>query len=46
VLALPVDLLRHEAIINLRRVPEETIVDVVDRVFLPRATQSRRHALG
>ena len=32
---LPADLLRHELIMNLSRVPEETIVDIVDTVFLP-----------
>jgi len=37
VVALPVDLLRHEFIMNLSRVPEETIVDIVDTVFLPLA---------
>ena len=42
VLALPVDLLRHEAIMNLSRVPEETIVDIVDTVFLPLAIGPRR----
>jgi hypothetical protein len=34
--SLPSDLLRHEVIMNLSRVPEETIVDIV---FLPLATQ-------
>ena len=46
VVALPVDLLRHEFIMNLSRVPEETIVDIVDTVFLPLATQPRGRALG
>ena len=32
------DLLRHEFIMNLCRVPDETIVDIVDTVFLPLAT--------
>lgn len=35
VVALPLDLLRHELVMNLRRVPEETIVEIVDTVFLP-----------
>jgi AcrR family transcriptional regulator len=41
VVSLPSDLLRHEVIMNLSRVPEETIVDIVDIVFLPLATQRR-----
>jgi len=40
VAALPFDLFRHEMIMNLGRVPEETIVDIVDTVFLPLATAS------
>lgn len=37
VLALPFDLFRHELIMNLGRVPDEIIVDIVDTVFLPLA---------
>lgn len=39
---LPSSLLRHELIMNLSRVPDETIVDIVDTVFLPLATDPRR----
>jgi len=46
VLALPGDLVRHELMMNLSRVPDETIVDIVDTVFLPLATQPRGRALG
>lgn len=46
VLALPYDLLRHELIMNLGRATEETIVDIVDTVFLPLATQPRRDGGG
>jgi AcrR family transcriptional regulator len=46
VVTLPVDLLRHEAIMNLSRVPEETIVDIVDTVFLPLASAPRRKPHG
>jgi AcrR family transcriptional regulator len=46
VVSLPGDLLRHEFIMNLSRVPEETIVDIVDTVFLPLATRPRGEALG
>jgi AcrR family transcriptional regulator len=43
VVALPFDLFRHELLMNLSRVPEETIVDIVDTVFLPLATGPRGH---
>ncbi len=46
VVSLPGDLLRHEFIMNLSRVPEETIVDIVDTVFLPLAMGSRGKARG
>ncbi|CAN5210365.1 TetR/AcrR family transcriptional regulator [soil metagenome] len=35
VLTLPSDLLRHEALMLLGPVPDETIVSIVDEVFLP-----------
>lgn len=35
IVALPFDLFRHELLMNLHRVPEETIIDIVDTVFLP-----------
>jgi AcrR family transcriptional regulator len=41
VMALPYDLVRGELIMNLARVPDKTIVDIVDTVFLPLATQPR-----
>ena len=46
IVRLPSDLLRHELIMNLSRVPDETIVDIVDTVFLPLATDPRRKARG
>ena len=46
VMALPFDLFRYELIMNFSRVPEKTIVDIVDTVFLPLATDPRRKALG
>jgi len=46
VVAVPIDLLRHDFLMNLRRVPDATIVDIVDTVFLPLATAPRRAALG
>ena len=39
VVSLPGDLLRHEVLMNLSRVPDETIVDIIDTVFLPLATR-------
>ena len=39
VVSLPGDLLRHEFIMNLSRVGDDTIVDIVDTVFLPLATR-------
>jgi AcrR family transcriptional regulator len=35
IVALPIDLFRHELVMTLRPVPEDTIVDIVDTVFLP-----------
>jgi len=46
VVSLPGDLLRHEFIMNLSRVPDETIVDIVDAVFLPLATGLGRSVPG
>ena len=46
VVSLPGDLLRHEVIMSLGRVPDETIVDIVDTVFLPLAMDARSTARG
>jgi AcrR family transcriptional regulator len=46
VLALPGDLMRNEAIMNLGKVPDSTIVDIVDTVFLPLATLVRKRVPG
>jgi AcrR family transcriptional regulator len=32
---LPVDLVRHDLIMNLTPVPDETLIEIVDRIFLP-----------
>jgi hypothetical protein len=32
---LPLDLLRHELLMTLRAVPDETIAEIVDDIFLP-----------
>lgn len=37
VVTLPVDLLRHEALMRLSSVPDETLLDIVDTVFMPLA---------
>jgi AcrR family transcriptional regulator len=33
--SLPVDLARHELLINQAPVPDDTLVEIVDRIFLP-----------
>ncbi|WP_108127714.1 TetR/AcrR family transcriptional regulator [Saccharospirillum mangrovi] len=35
VLTLPVDLVRHELLMTMRRVPDQTIIDIVDDIWLP-----------
>jgi hypothetical protein len=35
IVSLPADLVRHYLIMNLAPVPDETLVEVVDRIFLP-----------
>lgn len=37
--SLPFDLFRHELMMTLARVPEETLLDIVDTVFLPLVTR-------
>ena len=39
VVNLPFDLFRHEVLMTLRRVPTETIVEIVDEVWLPLLTR-------
>ena len=39
VVGLPLDLLRHEALMTLKAVPTETIVEIVDSIFLPLVDQ-------
>jgi len=33
--SLPVDLVRHDLIFKRESVPDETLVEIVDRIFLP-----------
>ncbi len=35
IISLPVDLLRHDVIMTRAPVPDETLVEIVDRIFLP-----------
>jgi AcrR family transcriptional regulator len=35
IVSLPVDLARHYLIMNLAPVPDETLIEIVDRIFLP-----------
>jgi AcrR family transcriptional regulator len=39
--SLPVDLVRHDLIMNLAPVPDETLIEIVDRVFLPLVRRRR-----
>lgn len=42
VLNLPFDLLRAEIMMNFKAAPDDTIVDIVDTLFIPLATDPRR----
>jgi AcrR family transcriptional regulator len=42
IVALPVDLLRHELFMTMTAATPETIIELVDDVFLPLAQRSRR----
>lgn len=39
IIGLPLDLLRHEALMTLKPVPVETIIEIVDTIFLPLLNQ-------
>jgi AcrR family transcriptional regulator len=41
--SLPVDLVRHYLIMNLAPVPDETLIEIVDRIFLPLVERPREH---
>jgi hypothetical protein len=41
---LPTDLMRHELLMTLQPVPEHTLVDIVDNIFLPLVTRRRSPA--
>lgn len=38
--SLPVDLVRHDLIMNQRPVPDATLVEIVDKIFLPLVTSN------
>ncbi|MEN4478853.1 TetR/AcrR family transcriptional regulator [Mycolicibacterium cosmeticum] len=42
IMTLPVDLVRHEMFMTMAAVPEQTITEIVDDVFLPLATNFGR----
>jgi AcrR family transcriptional regulator len=44
--SLPVDLVRHYLIMNLAPVPDETLIEIVDRLFLPLVTTSTEPGSG
>jgi len=39
IIALPFDLFRQEALMTLKTVPAETIIEIVDSIFLPLINQ-------
>jgi AcrR family transcriptional regulator len=41
IVSLPLDLLRHEALMTLKAVPVETITEIVEDIFLPLINQTR-----
>lgn len=42
VLEMPFDLLRHDMLMTLKRVPDERITAIVDDLFLPLVTRTSR----
>ena len=44
--SLPVDLVRHDLLINQTPVPEDTLIEIVDRIFLPLVQARRPHPPG
>lgn len=39
IIALPLDLFRHEALMTLKAIPAETMIEIVDTIFLPLINQ-------
>jgi len=46
IVTLPIDLLRHQALMTLRGVPRSTILEIVDDIFLPLVMPGRDAAAG
>ena len=44
--SLPVDLVRHDLILNPAPVPDKTLVEIVDRIFLPLVQVARTQQAG
>jgi AcrR family transcriptional regulator len=44
--SLPVDLVRHYLIMNMAPVPDDTVVEIVDRIFLPLVQASQPSQAG
>jgi len=39
--SLPLDLIRHDLIMNRAPIPDDTLIEIVDRIFLPLVLASR-----
>ena len=46
IVSLPVDLVRHDLIMNHAPVPDETLIEIVDRIFLPLVERRPRKLPG
>jgi len=46
IMSLPVDLVRHDLIMNQAPVPDETLIEIVDHIFLPLVERRPRTAPG
>ena len=44
--SLPTDLVRHDLIMNRARIPDKTLVEIVDRIFLPLVLADRPKQTG
>ncbi|MBU8815339.1 TetR/AcrR family transcriptional regulator [Mycolicibacterium goodii] len=46
IVSLPTDLVRHELLMTMTAVPAETILEIVDNIFLPLATEFGSNGAG
>ena len=44
--SLPLDLVRHDLIMNRAPVPDDTLIEIVDRIFLPLVLADRPKQRG